>query len=67
MSSTRSATGDALTNGLFYVTPKAQGDNIKTLALGGTTVTASQLFDMTILDEIYQAQPSLKQVPTPAP
>ena len=54
------ATGDALTNGLFYVTPKAQADNIKTLALGGTTVTTDQLFDMTILDEIYQAHPDLK-------
>jgi ABC-type nitrate/sulfonate/bicarbonate transport system substrate-binding protein len=59
------ATGDALTNGLLYVTPKAQADNIKTLALGGVTVTADQLFDMSILDEIYKAQPDLKTVPTP--
>ena len=59
------ATGDALTSGLFYISPKAQADNIKTLALGGTTVTASQLFDMSVLDEIYQAHPELKQVPTP--
>ena len=59
------ATGDALTSGLFYVSPAAQEANIKTLALGGTTVTASQLFDMSILDEIYTAKPDLKTVPTP--
>jgi ABC-type nitrate/sulfonate/bicarbonate transport system substrate-binding protein len=57
------ATGDALTNGLFYVTPTTQDSNIKTLALGGTTVTAGQLFDMTLLDEIYQARADLKPVP----
>jgi ABC-type nitrate/sulfonate/bicarbonate transport system substrate-binding protein len=61
------ATGDALTNGLLYITPAAQAANVKTLGLGGTTVTADQVFDMTILDEIYQAQPDLKMVPTPAP
>ena len=43
----------------------AQAANVKTLGLGGTTVTADQLFDMTVLDEIYKAQPSLKAVPTP--
>jgi ABC-type nitrate/sulfonate/bicarbonate transport system substrate-binding protein len=57
------AIGDALTNGLFYITPSTQSENIKTLALGGTTVTASQLFDMSILDEIYAARPDLKSVP----
>jgi ABC-type nitrate/sulfonate/bicarbonate transport system substrate-binding protein len=58
------AIGDALTNGLFYITPDTQAANIKTLALGGTTVTASQLFDMSILDEIYQDRPDLKSVPS---
>jgi ABC-type nitrate/sulfonate/bicarbonate transport system substrate-binding protein len=59
------ATGDALTHGLFYVTPEAQAANVKTFALGGVTVTAGQMFDMTILDELYQATPDLKTVPTP--
>jgi ABC-type nitrate/sulfonate/bicarbonate transport system substrate-binding protein len=58
------ATGDALTHGMFYVAPSAQAANVKTLALGGTTVTASQLFDMSLLDEIY-TDASLKAVPTP--
>jgi ABC-type nitrate/sulfonate/bicarbonate transport system substrate-binding protein len=58
------ATGDALTHGLFYVTPEFQAANISTLGLGGVTVTASQMFDMSILDELYQ-DASLKAVPTP--
>lgn len=57
------ALGDALTNGLFYVTPATQSQNIATLALGGTIVTAAQLFDMSVLDAIYAAQPSLKPIP----
>ena len=59
------AAGDAPDHGLFYIAPATQAANVKTLALGGTTVTASQLFDMSILDEIYQARPDLKTVPTP--
>jgi ABC-type nitrate/sulfonate/bicarbonate transport system substrate-binding protein len=58
------ATGDALTDGMFYVTPAAAAANIKTLALGGTTVTPAQLFDMSILDSIY-SDASMKAVPAP--
>ena len=47
------AIGDALTHGLFYVTPAAQTASCKTIALGGTNVTPSQCFDMSLLDEIY--------------
>jgi hypothetical protein len=57
------AAGDALTNGMFYVTPASQSTNVGTLGLGGTTVTTSQLFDMTLLDEIYAARSDLKSVP----
>jgi len=57
-------TPDSKANGLFYLTPSFQAANIKTLALGGTNVTASQTFDMSLLDEIYQ-DASLKAVPTP--
>ena len=59
-------TPDSQANGLFYITPTAQAANIKTLGLGGTTVTAAQLFDMSLLDEIYQ-DASLKSVPAPVP
>jgi hypothetical protein len=57
-------TGDAQSHGMFYLTPATQAANIKTLSLGGTNVTAAQLFDMTLLDEIY-ADASLKSVPKP--
>ena len=57
------AQGDALTHGLFYIAPDTQATNVKTLALGGTTVTPDQMFDMSILDEIYAAHPDLKSVP----
>jgi ABC-type nitrate/sulfonate/bicarbonate transport system substrate-binding protein len=55
---------DVQAHGLFYATPEFQAANIKTLGLGGTNVTASQLFDMSLLDEIYQ-DANLKSVPTP--
>jgi ABC-type nitrate/sulfonate/bicarbonate transport system substrate-binding protein len=57
--------GDTSTNGLFYIAPASQAANVKTVSLGGTTVTADQLFDMSILDEIYQSRPDLKAIPTP--
>jgi ABC-type nitrate/sulfonate/bicarbonate transport system substrate-binding protein len=57
------ATGDALTHGMFYVTPAAQAASAKTLALGGVHVTPKELFDMSILDEIY-GDAKLKAVPT---
>lgn len=59
------ATGDALTHGLFYVTPQAQTATVKTLALGGVTVTESQMFDMSILDELYRSA-DLKAVTAPS-
>lgn len=59
------ATGDALTSGLFSVTAAAQTATVKTLALGGTSVTPSQLFDMSLLGEIYAARADLRSVPTP--
>ncbi len=54
---------DTDAHGLFYIGSDAQAANVKTLGLGGTNVTASQLFDMTLLDEIYQEHPELKSVP----
>ena len=56
--------GQASSTGLFYIPTDAQAANIKTLGFGGTTVTASQLFDMSILDEIY-SDAKMKAVPTP--
>jgi ABC-type nitrate/sulfonate/bicarbonate transport system substrate-binding protein len=50
---------DTAKNGLFTVTPELIAENIKTLGIGGSTVTADQLFDMSIIDEIYKDDPSL--------
>jgi ABC-type nitrate/sulfonate/bicarbonate transport system substrate-binding protein len=57
--------GSVFTDGLFYVTPDSQAASCKTLALGGTNVTPAQCFDMSLLEEIYAADPSLKAVPAP--
>ncbi len=54
---------DTDAHGLFYIGTDAQAANVKTLSLGGTNVTADKLFDMSLLDEIYQQHPDLKTVP----
>ena len=52
-------TGDTKKNGLFTMTPELIAKNIATLKLGGTNVTAAQLFDLSVLTEVYQENPSL--------
>ena len=52
-------TADTRKNGLFTITPELIDQNIAALKLGGTTVTAGQLFDLSILTEVYQEDPSL--------
>jgi ABC-type nitrate/sulfonate/bicarbonate transport system substrate-binding protein len=46
-------------NGLFTVSPALVEANLKTLATGGTKLTAAQLFDFSILESIYKDDPSL--------
>ncbi|MEV0164920.1 ABC transporter substrate-binding protein [Nonomuraea fuscirosea] len=53
-------TPDAKANGLFTMTPELIGQNIESLAKAGLNIKAEQLFDLSILNEIYQADPSLK-------
>ncbi|GAA2214963.1 ABC transporter substrate-binding protein [Nonomuraea monospora] len=53
-------TDDAKANGLFTMTPELIEQNIESLAKAGLTIKAEQLFDLSILNEIYQADPSLK-------
>lgn len=53
-------TADTKTNGLFTITDELVDETIKTLALGGVTITKEQLFDLSVLKEVYQADPSLK-------
>lgn len=52
-------TADTKKNGLLTITPELIDQNIAALKLGGTTVTAGQLFDLSILTEVYQEDPSL--------
>jgi ABC-type nitrate/sulfonate/bicarbonate transport system substrate-binding protein len=50
---------DTEKNGLFTVTDALIEQNIKTLAIGGTDITASELFDLSLLEEIYKENPDL--------
>jgi ABC-type nitrate/sulfonate/bicarbonate transport system substrate-binding protein len=52
-------TDDTKKNGLFTMTPELIAENIATLKLGGINVTAAQLFDLSVLTEVYQENPSL--------
>jgi ABC-type nitrate/sulfonate/bicarbonate transport system substrate-binding protein len=52
------------TDGIFTVTDAQVQASIKTLAIGGTDITAAKLFDLTLLDEVYQENPDLKSDPT---
>jgi ABC-type nitrate/sulfonate/bicarbonate transport system substrate-binding protein len=53
-------TADTKANGLFTITDQLIDQTIKTLALGGISITKDQLFDLSVLKEVYQADPSLK-------
>jgi ABC-type nitrate/sulfonate/bicarbonate transport system substrate-binding protein len=52
-------TPDTTKNGLFTITPALIEENLKTLAIGGLKLTQDQLFDLSILEGIYQGDPSL--------
>ncbi|NUP00222.1 MAG: ABC transporter substrate-binding protein [Nonomuraea sp.] len=53
-------TPDSKANGLFTMTPELIEQNIASLAKAGLTIKAEQLFDLSVLDEVYKADPSLK-------
>jgi ABC-type nitrate/sulfonate/bicarbonate transport system substrate-binding protein len=54
------STADTKANGLFTITDELIDETIKTLALGGVTITKDQLFDMSVLKEVYSENASLK-------
>ena len=56
-------TDDTKANGLFTITDKLIDENISTLALAGVTITKEELFDMSVLDEVYSENPDLKKSP----
>jgi len=50
---------ETVANGLFTISPELQKQSVATLAAAGIDVTAAQLFDMTLLDEVYAENPEL--------
>ena len=50
---------DTKTNGLFTMTPQLIEQNIAALSKAGLEITAEQLFDMSILEEVYAENPEL--------
>ncbi|MCY7404552.1 MAG: ABC transporter substrate-binding protein [Cryobacterium sp.] len=50
---------DTLANGLFTISTELQQQSIDTLKATGLTITASQLFDMSLLTEVYAENPDL--------
>ncbi|GLY30621.1 ABC transporter substrate-binding protein [Kineosporia sp. NBRC 101731] len=51
---------DTKANGLFTMTQELIDANIEVLALSGVTITAEQLFDLSLLEEVYAENPELK-------
>lgn len=53
------STDDTKTNGLFTITSELQSETVASLAKAGVTVKASDLFDLSLLDAVYKANPDL--------
>jgi ABC-type nitrate/sulfonate/bicarbonate transport system substrate-binding protein len=58
---------DTVKNGLFTMTDELIATNIESLATAGTTITAEELFDLSLLQEVYSEDPSLVTGPTLTP
>ena len=54
------STAETKTNGLFTISDAAVGANLKSLGSMGITVTADQLFDLSLVKEVYAENASLK-------
>ncbi|MEY3561959.1 MAG: hypothetical protein RL068_1111 [Actinomycetota bacterium] len=52
-------TEETKANGLLTISEALQQQNIDTLAAAGYTITSDQLFDMSLLDEVYAEHPEL--------
>jgi ABC-type nitrate/sulfonate/bicarbonate transport system substrate-binding protein len=52
-------TDETKKNGIFTISPALVEANIKTLKFANVNVTAEQLFDLSIISEIYKEDPSL--------
>ncbi|GAA4812422.1 ABC transporter substrate-binding protein [Nocardioides caeni] len=54
------STPDTEANGLFTITDELQQQTVDSLAAAGWEVTVEDLFDTSIIDEIYEESPDLK-------
>lgn len=54
------STDDTKANGLFTITDELKKQTVASLAGAGWTVSVDDLFDTSIIDEIYQENPDLK-------
>jgi ABC-type nitrate/sulfonate/bicarbonate transport system substrate-binding protein len=50
---------DTVANGLFTITDALQAETVASLAAAGLTVSASDLFDLSLLTEVYAENPDL--------
>lgn len=53
-------TEETAANGLFTISDAMIAQNLATLKAAGYTITADQLFDMSLLKEVYEENPELK-------
>ena len=53
-------TEETAANGLFTISDEMIAQNLATLKAAGYTITADQLFDMSLLKEVYEENPELK-------
>ena len=56
-------TPDTKANGIFTITPELIDENISTLALANINITKDKLFDMSVVQEVYDENPDLKKSP----
>lgn len=56
------STDETKKNGLLTISDDLAAQTIKSLAAMGTTVTAEQLIDASLINEVYQENPSLKSL-----
>jgi len=57
-------TADTKANGIMTATDTLLEETISTLALGGTTISMDQLFDLSLIEAVYSENPSLKTLPS---
>ncbi|MFM1846893.1 MAG: hypothetical protein RL417_367 [Pseudomonadota bacterium] len=48
-------------NGLFTISPALQSQNIASLQTAGYDITAAELFDLSLLEEVYAENPELRE------